>query len=446
MKQQKEKQTSVNVNLKKISSFFKPTSKHPKPVFTALDNDIEMEDLDVEEMDWDDIPFLTNAQIAKLEMNKTRAMRLRRQKVKQKEFKEHMKRKKEGDDMKEFLSGVITERLEAGLAEPTTSKLVDTSDISIVSIVNILNLADRMCEDSETFEGKVAARGLVMGWRLELHMCTTQEWKDKRNLPAMDIVDKIIDRTIHEVDNNSRRVAHRISVEVVNNILEVATTSLEVHLDAQFANLRLDTTDEIDALPSPPITAMTANTLYVPDTTACMPLCTWWEDDNDLEMTAMDIEAFPNPPITANTVDVPDTTACMPLCTWWEDDINNEMTAMTAMEMSPRTSRKRRRRLRKTRQLRRTINVPDLSNVYDEMGVYTPKFWDNPAVRATDNTTYSDIKARNETESEKTTPEPDLIPEKALGGGENEPHFNSTFFNILCGRRKPEGTDYAQPK
>ena len=63
-------------------------------------------------------------------------------------------------------------------------------------------------------------------------------------------------------------------------------------------------------------------------------------------------------------------------------------------------------------------------------------------VRSTDNTTFQ---ARNETESEKTTSEADLIPEKALGDGKRT-ICQFIIFNILCERRKPEGTDLAQPK
>ena len=117
------------------------------------------------------------AQLAKLDVSRARAMpmRLRRQKIRQSEFRELLKKKAEAEDMKEFLRREILVRIEAGLAEPTTTSLIDTSDISIVSTVNILDLADRMAEGRELFSGQVAARGMVMGWRLELDMLTTQE-------------------------------------------------------------------------------------------------------------------------------------------------------------------------------------------------------------------------------------------------------------------------------
>ena len=110
-----------------------------------------------------------------------------------------------------------------------------------------------------------------------------------RNLTTKEIINHIIDRTIDEADGNSRRNAHKISVEVVNDIIENATASLEV----QLGNLKIDTDDEmevsdeqggVEALPSPPITT---NTMYVPVNTICQPVCTWGVDDNNVEMTGI---------------------------------------------------------------------------------------------------------------------------------------------------------------
>ena len=58
-------------------------------------------------------------------------------------------------------------------------------------------------------------------------------------------------------DNESRRMAHEISVEIMDNILENTTASLD--LEAQLANLKLATTDETDALSCPPATATVDN-------------------------------------------------------------------------------------------------------------------------------------------------------------------------------------------
>ena len=46
------------------------------------------------------------------------------------------------------------------------------------------------------------------------------------------------------------------------------------------------------------------------------------------------------------------------------------------------------------------INMPDLSRIYDERGVYKPSFWNNPAVGCTDNTDYRDKHTKHVTGSE----------------------------------------------
>ena len=94
--------------------------------------------------------------------------------------------------------------------------------------MNILDLADRMLEGREMFSGKVAARGMVMGWRLELDMLTTQELEDRRKLPALEIVDTLLARAIDMAEN----------------------TTASLDLETQLASLKLATTDETDALPS----------------------------------------------------------------------------------------------------------------------------------------------------------------------------------------------------
>ena len=71
----------------------------------------------------------------------------------------------------------------------------------------------------------------------------------------------------------------------------------------------------------------------------------------------------------------------------------------------------------------RSVIESDLSTVYDKMGVYAPKFWDNPAVKST-NTTYRDINKGNEIEKVVTTSNTDTIPDEALDDGGNDPHFN----------------------
>ena len=275
-----------------------------------------------------------------------------------------MKKKAEAEDMKEFLRSEILVRIEAGLAEPTTTSLEDTSDISIVSKVNILDLADRMAEGREMFSGKVAARGMVMGWRLELDMLTTQEWEDRRKLPALEIVDTLLVRAMDMADNESQRMAHEISVEIMDNILENTTASLD--LEAQLANLKLATTDETDALSCPPATATVDNIVYGPENTA---------------------------------------------------------------------SRKRRKHLRKSPLLRRIINMPDLSRIYDERGVYKPSFWNNPAVGCTDNTDYRDKHTKHVTGSEEAISTPGLFPVIVPGceGAKETQNNNFSFQTFRAG-------------
>ena len=71
----------------------------------------------------------------------------------------------------------------------------------------------------------------------------------------------------------------------------------------------------------------------------------------------------------------------------------------------------------------RSVIESDLSTVYDKMGVYAPKFWDNPAIKST-NTTYRDIHKGNEIEKVVTTSNTKIIPDEALDDGGNDPHFN----------------------
>ena len=106
------------------------------------------------------------------------------------------------------------------------------------------------------------------------------------------------------------------------------------------ANLKLATTDETDALSYPPASAIE-------------------KDDN----IVYGPEAAPN----------------TPMCTSVEDN-TQEMTDLTAVGVNRRTSIKRRKHLRKSPLLRRIINMPDLSRIYDERGVYKSSFWKNPAV------------------------------------------------------------------
>ena len=149
-------------------------------------------------------------------------------------------------------------------------------------------------------------------------MLTTQEWEDRRKLPALEIVDTLLVRAMDMADNESRRMAHEISVEIMDNIRENTTASLD--LEAQLANLKLATTDETDALPCPPASAIE-------------------EDDN----IVYGPEAAPN----------------TPMCTSVEDN-TQEMTDLTAVGVNRRTSRKGRKHLRKSPLLRRIINMLDL--------------------------------------------------------------------------------------
>ena len=211
-----------------------------------------------------------------------------------------------------------------------------------------------------------------MGWRLELDMLTTQEWEVRRKLPALEIVDTLLARAMDMAEN----------------------TTASLDLETQLASLKLATTDETDALPCTPATAMVDSIVYGPDNTANMPMSIVEEGDN--------------------IVYGPEAAPTIPMCTNAEEN-TQEMTDLTAVGVIQRTSRKRRKNLRESPLLRRIVNMPDLSRVYDEKGVYTPSFWNNPAVGCIDNTNYRGKHTKHVTGSEEAISTPGLFSENVPG-------------------------------
>ena len=154
----------------RITTYFKSSTKpttaqHPLP--SPQVQDVEMEDLSfnrAEEMEWEDSPYVSREQIIRLEHMKARAVRRRVARAKQSAIREKARREQESKFMTDYLSKELWRRLSAQLSAPTSTQLVNESDIRVRGTFKILTLASR--EDLTTRSGSFLSRGNRVSWSL----------------------------------------------------------------------------------------------------------------------------------------------------------------------------------------------------------------------------------------------------------------------------------------